>query len=191
LDNIKYSQPDFYHFSEDSILLVKESVSFFKTKGKFKNVLDLCAGCGVIGIELSLSIKIDSLDFIELQEDFLVHLKQNLLNSNIRNTNIYNLDFLNCNLNKKYDLILMNPPYFDSEANRLGPNPNKNKCRLITRSKAQKIITKIEESLLDQGHLCIVIPKKSIWTKLLRDSKLVQVKKLIYGDVNILIFKNE
>ena len=191
MDNIKYSQPDFYHFNEDSILLVKETISFFKPFLSFKNVLDLCAGCGVVGIELSLSIKSDSLDFIELQEDFVVHLKENILNYNISNTNIYNLDFLNCNVDKKYDLILMNPPYFDSEANRLGPNPNKNKCRLITKLKAQKLIKKIELSLLDQGHLCIVIPKNSIWSELLSDSKLVQLRRVIHGNVSILIFKNE
>ena len=191
LDNIKYSQPDFYHFSEDSTLLVRESLSFFKSKKQFNYVLDLCAGCAVVGIEFSLSKTVQFIDFIEQQEEFIPHINKNLLNHNIQNANVYNLDFSKCNDYKKYDLILMNPPYFDSAAHRASPNAKKNKCRLITKEKAKQLLQSIEGSLNEKAHLCIVIPKQSFWSELLMSSSLIELERVVRDKVVVLIFKNE
>jgi tRNA1(Val) A37 N6-methylase TrmN6 len=45
-----YSQPDYYRFNSDSITLVNY---LLKSMGPTESILDLGAGCGIIGIELA------------------------------------------------------------------------------------------------------------------------------------------
>ena len=56
-----YSQPKFYHFSEDSIVLAKKGYEVFKKKirgGRKDLVLvDAFSGCGVVGLEVFTSFK--------------------------------------------------------------------------------------------------------------------------------------
>ena len=69
----EYKQPSFYHFNEDSILLVKEAL---KLEEGIESVLDLCAGCGVIGVEYAISnSKIKRLSFVELQKQFIKYIE--------------------------------------------------------------------------------------------------------------------
>ncbi|HAU1291084.1 TPA: SAM-dependent methyltransferase, partial [Legionella pneumophila] len=66
-----YKQPDEYHFSLDSIHLAKfvaKQLKPYRDLGSLR-VLDLCAGCGIIGIELSWHLQaIRQIDFIEIQD---------------------------------------------------------------------------------------------------------------------------
>ena len=70
-----YVQPDFYRFNEDSLKLVTRVES---TLSKASHVLDVGAGCGIIGIELALRINIGELHLLEVQQDFLPFIETNL-----------------------------------------------------------------------------------------------------------------
>ncbi|MGL6035003.1 MAG: hypothetical protein ACRC0N_08060, partial [Acinetobacter johnsonii] len=54
-----YKQPDEYRFSLDSIHLARFVASQLASHSELGSlrVLDLCAGCGVIGIELSWHLR--------------------------------------------------------------------------------------------------------------------------------------
>lgn len=80
-----YKQPDEYHFSLDSIHLAKfvaKQLKPYRDLGSLR-VLDLCAGCGVIGIELSWHLQaIRQIDFIEIQDIYTEYFYQNISNVN-------------------------------------------------------------------------------------------------------------
>ena len=73
------------------------------------DIIDLGTGSGVIGISLEKNLLTKSVDLIDISDHALEVAKINKerLNSNV---NIIKNDFLN-NINKRYDIIISNPPY--------------------------------------------------------------------------------
>ncbi|MFZ4713305.1 MAG: methyltransferase [Bacteriovoracaceae bacterium] len=131
-----YLQPDFYRFSDDSLKLVNFVLDDFNhTKDIL--ALDLCAGSGVVGIELAIAYaqkknKISKLDFCEVQDAFLPYLEKNcafFLNDFPRT--IYHQNYQDLKLDTKYDLIVSNPPYFFQGRGLLSPQLEKNRCRFF------------------------------------------------------------
>jgi len=122
-----YQQPDFYKFSEDSIFLAKHAIQ--QINGDLK-VLDVCSGCGVVGLEIIRGSKFNLLvDFLEIQDDFRSYFEANKKYLKANNANYILGDYSNVNLPEKYDLIVSNPPYFTQNEFRLSPNRLKNNCR--------------------------------------------------------------
>jgi tRNA1(Val) A37 N6-methylase TrmN6 len=84
----EYSQPEEYHFSIDSIEMPWEVVTSLKARlaeGELAaadlkewKVLDLCAGCGVLGFELNFHLPdLCHIDFVEVQEIYQNHFEHN------------------------------------------------------------------------------------------------------------------
>ena len=73
------------------------------------DLVDLGCGSGVIGLTLEKKLSTNSVDLIDISKEALevTHKNCGLLNSNAK---IIQNDFLN-NIDKKYDLIISNPPY--------------------------------------------------------------------------------
>ena len=144
MNNIDYQQPSFYHFSEDSILFS----SYLRTLNlKNERVLELFAGSGVIGLEYSKdNASLKELHFLELQEEFLTCLKSNIqhfLSSKVKAL-IINKSFHEhpC---ERYDLVICNPPYFETSSGRLPGNLKKRKCHFLDDSHFDLFILKIKE----------------------------------------------
>lgn len=129
----KYYQPDFYHFSEDSIHLVNYLVAH-ELEDKHQRVLDLCAGCGVVGLELLQRWSgITHLDFVEAQIEFAPFLEKNIEQTAKQTvTNIYYQHFSDFKKVQEYDLIIANPPYFNAGKGRISGNPLKQRCRTFS-----------------------------------------------------------
>jgi len=105
-----YLQPDFYRFNEDSLLLVE------KIKNKITNahsILDIGAGCGVIGIELSKYFRPKKLHLLELQNEYAFYLKENIkmLEAEI-DAEVFISNLSRWTRTIRYDLIVCNPPYY-------------------------------------------------------------------------------
>ena len=75
-----YFQPEEYHFSLDSVFLAQKVAKIIQPNALTEmKVLDLCSGCGVIGLELSLhSPKKLTIDFLEVQEVYESFFRKNL-----------------------------------------------------------------------------------------------------------------
>ena len=110
--------------------LTKESIfNIIKHSNKFKidlsnsYILDLFSGVGSFGIEC-LSIGVKKVIFIENYKGVLPVLKKNLLSLNsiqnykIIEKNIYN-DNVFLQLNHKFDIIFLDPPYKDKNIKNL------------------------------------------------------------------------
>jgi tRNA1(Val) A37 N6-methylase TrmN6 len=154
-----YTQPDEYHFSLDSIQLAKfvaTQLEFYPDLGALR-ILDLCAGCGVIGIELSWHLPaLRQIDFIEIQDIYTDYFYQNV--ANIKRPemkfrwHILNYDALHKEeWEGNFDLIISNPPYFQLGHGVLSPSQFKNRCRFFLDSTLQNYIRALEHSLARKG----------------------------------------
>lgn len=171
---LKYSQPEFYHFSEDSIELAKTLVS-----GKSLKVLDLCCGCGVVGLEFSRinKGKISQLDFLELQLEFSNHLETNIKNflPQYIESSSYFKNLKEFELDKKWDVILCNPPYFKKGHGRPSSDPKKQICRTQETFEFQDLELFFKRFLNRNGKAYIVIRDESD----INQQSFIIVKKLM------------
>lgn len=154
-----YKQPEQYHFSLDSIYLAKFVATQIKSHSDLGSlqVLDLCAGCGVIGIELSWQVPaIRQIDFIEVQDIYTDCFYHNMASVNRPELqfrwHLLNYDALHeKNWAGKFDLIVSNPPYFQPGHGVLSPSNFKNRCRFYLDSSFENYIRALEHSLADKG----------------------------------------
>lgn len=177
----KYSQPEEYHFSVDSIemawevaeylksriaednLVKKQSpADYLKNKMRWWKTLDLCAGCGVIGFDLNFHLSgIRNIDFVDVQPIYAEHFQKNL--ELIQNEGEFQFiqknyeDLLNSGFQEKYHLIVCNPPYFKIEQGKLSPSDFKNRCRFYIDSTFEKLIAAIEYSLHPEGEAFLLL----------------------------------
>ncbi len=191
MDNIKYSQPDFYRFNRDSINLAIIAFDFLKTEN-ISTVLDLAAGSGVVGIEFYLKLnKNVEMHFLEKQKEFIPHLKKNIESFNIKESKIINEDMFKLEATSKYDLLLCNPPYFVSEESRLGPNENRNLCRIIMRKDIEHFFKVLNKFIAKNTYICLCFPKDSKqWMQQLVKSDFTCLKEIIVDNIKFLILQN-
>ncbi len=79
-------------------------------------VLDLCAGTGCIGISIAAERKNAEVTLAEKYEDALKYLTENAQNNAPQNTRVLSGDvFEGVGNDKKYDLIVSNPPYISAD----------------------------------------------------------------------------
>lgn len=179
-----YSQPDFYHFSEDSILLANEAIIQIRDKCLSDNILglDLCSGCGIVGMEILRSIK-SNLEFesMEIQDDFIPHFKKNIKLFNLdKRIKYIQQDFSKASgkqYQNRYDFIVCNPPYFNPDQNRVSSNYKKNICRFFIHGNFHALIDFIDLALKKKGFALFL-------TRTNKDNmkKLTSLKKYLPND---------
>lgn len=160
---LNYSQPDFYHFAEDSIILAKFAAQIYPVSGPI-SIADLFAGCGVVGLEFTeRRADVVRCDFFEITADYQQHLEKNISNSTRASCqfNYYLSDLFRTvpMLAKKYSVILANPPFYDTQSFRapLKGGINRARCRMWTRDEQQAFIALVAESLREDGKAFILV----------------------------------
>ena len=154
-----YKQPEGYHFSFDSLQLAQFVASELRTQADLSSlrVLDLCAGCGVVGIELSWHLRsIRQIDFLEVQDVYTECFYHNMVAVNRPELKVrwhlLNYDALHQpEWTEKFDLIISNPPYFLANHGMLSPSEFKNRCRFFIDSSFEHYIQAIENALANNG----------------------------------------
>lgn len=133
-----YSQPDFYHFNSDSILLVNWAIVQEALLGPSINsqVLDLCAGCGIVGIDFIKKYNSGSVQrvvFLELQKEYVWHLQKNIdqFYPSNHEYQIINSSFLTNVDDSLYDIILCNPPYYSPQRGKIPVSVNRMQSRFM------------------------------------------------------------
>lgn len=159
-----YSQPSFLKFGHDSLDLVKRVLSEIS---QAQHLLDLGAGCGVIGIELANKLNSETLTLLELQSDYLPFLQVNLkeqLHVSCE-TRIEISSFGEWHTDQKFDLIVSNPPYYLSGHGRPSPDDRRQKARSFEVDGHAVFLNLIEKGLSTNGRAYIVIKAEDLILK--------------------------
>lgn len=162
-----YFQPEEYKFSLDSVFFAQKVAKIIESTPNIAHwkALDLCAGCGIIGFELSHHTRDQmKIDFLEVQSVYQSFFDKNKKMIYSEDTNDQ-FSFLNINYNQlldktfenTYDLIVCNPPYFFKEEGLLSPNDFKNRCRFFIDSDFETLIQAIVFSLKPNAKAYVLI----------------------------------
>lgn len=146
-----YEQPQEYRFGDDAIGLAHWAAN--KWENKKARILDMGAGCGVIGLEWFAQVEGDDhfISFLEKQDHFALYLKNNIEQSSLKNYQVIMSCFSEYESESTFDCVLSNPPYFFIESGRLGPSLVKNTCRHIHEEKLKLWFSKAFEVLKEGG----------------------------------------
>jgi tRNA1(Val) A37 N6-methylase TrmN6 len=154
--NDDYSQPAFYRFNSDSIALIDW---ICKKKSQAKSIMDLGAGCGIIGLELARRIKTEKLVMVELQSEYLDHLQENcrrFLHGDVE-VEMRMTSFGELKVTQVFDLIVSNPPYYLAQSGQLSKDPNRAKARAFLVDNWRIFLQKISSSLASEGSAFLVL----------------------------------
>jgi len=102
-----YQPESGYCYNSDSIFLY-DFINRFKPKGR---VLDVGAGCGVVGLLVARDNEKVSLEAVEKQKVFVEYAKKNAAVNKI-DYKLHETDFLDFANDVKYDFIVSNPPFY-------------------------------------------------------------------------------
>jgi len=161
-DNYHYSQPDFYHFTNDSLELVKIAIETLEDNNQQNLIgLDLFSGCGIVGIETLLKCHhyFDQFYFCEIQQDYKVHLEENIrkILGNRMKIESYFKNFKELPT-KKYDFIICNPPYFKQGAGRRPLSIKRELCRFQIGFNWDDLFDFFKKSLAPNGVAILSMP---------------------------------
>ena len=121
-----YQNSNYFKFSIDSLLLGE----FVEIK-KNDTILDMCTGNCPVPLLLLTKEKNLHIDAVEVQEEVFNLAKKSIEYNKLNNSiNLIKGDINNVNLDKKYDIITCNPPYFKVNSNKM---QNKNDIKKIAR----------------------------------------------------------
>jgi tRNA1Val (adenine37-N6)-methyltransferase len=158
-----YFQPDEYRFSLDSVFLSQKVAKIIESDPNLADyrVLDMCSGCGVVGLELNFHLSVISkIDFLEVQEVYLPYFQKNIEQVKTPNNEFHFLPFnyadltvspLAENYKEKYDVIVSNPPYFFKGEGLMSPSEFKNRCRFFIDSDFKMLIDSLLFVLKPKG----------------------------------------
>ncbi len=158
--------------------IIKKKFSFIKKKYYPKKILDLCTGSGCIAISCAYIFPKSKIDAIDISKKALKIAKRNILihkkNNQIKliKSNLFK------KINKKYDLIISNPPYINKKEIKYLPKEYhyEPKIALVSKKKGtfliQQIINKSYKYLNNKGYLiCETGHQKK---KIIRKNKLIK-----------------
>lgn len=185
----------------DTEILVEEVIKIAK-QNKKSNILDICTGSGCIGISLSYYIESSKVVLADISKEALIIAKRNIeqnLKNNKNQIKIIQTDMFE-NITEKFDIIVSNPPYIESEEIQKLEKQVQNEPRLSLDGgkdglKFYKIlVNEAYKYLNENGYLCMEIGynQKEAVTKLLEESKYykeIYTKKDLVGNDRIVVAK--
>lgn len=124
-----------------------------------KNVLDIGTGTGLISLminqRLSANVIIDAID---IDEDAIVQAKENIEKAGAGNINCIrqSLQSFAENCNRKYDLVISNPPYFSSSLH--SPDKQRTMARHTDTLPIEILIGLSARLITDTGKFAIIYP---------------------------------
>ena len=108
-----YQPESGYCYNSDSLYLYA-FISSFKPKGK---MLDVGAGCGIVGLLVTRDNPKVALEAVEPQKTFM-HFARTNARINQIDYKLHEGDFLDLEENVKYDYIVSNPPFYPNSVQR-------------------------------------------------------------------------
>jgi tRNA1(Val) A37 N6-methylase TrmN6 len=126
-----------------------------------ERALDVCAGCGVMGLELQdlLGKTIPQFDFLDVQQEFAPHFHRNLEITGLNGRWIpENYSVLETQeWSERYDLVVANPPYFLERESSLSESSLNNRARFFLDADLRTLLRGVRNTLRSGGRAYILM----------------------------------
>jgi len=143
-----------YAYNSDSIFLYN-FITTFKPKGK---LLDVGCGVGIISLLLSRDFNIETY-IIDKQKIMLQYAQKNYAINNLV-ANAYLGDFIHYPIDKKFDLVVSNPPFYDTISQ--SQNEHLNIARYAHHLPIDDFVKKVKSILRPRGRFIFCYDAKQI-----------------------------
>lgn len=182
-----YLQPDFYRFNQDSLKLVHWIVS---RASQHESILDLGAGCGVVGLELAQLCKPRSLVLVEMQAAFEEYLESNIVNFLPPQTQVSLVikSFGHWQSDLRFDVIACNPPYYLPGKGESASKRERQICRSFVHEGWSVLLSSIQKHIKPQGRGFVVIKKDAVILKEVEAALLQTNLKMLKEEKDNLYF---
>jgi tRNA1(Val) A37 N6-methylase TrmN6 len=141
-----YQPQSGYCYNSDSLFLY-DFISSFQPKGE---ILDIGAGCGIVGLLVARDNKRVHLSAVEKQEIFIHYAKINARVNKINYT-LYEGDFLGVDFQSKYDYIISNPPFYPDGA-KISKDKMIQNARYVSNLPMSQFFKKVSQLLRPHSH---------------------------------------
>ena len=150
-----YQPTSGYCYNSDSIFLY-DFISTFKPKG---TLLDVGCGVGIISLLLSRDFNIET-SIIDKQEKMLNHARHNYVINGLE-AKSYLCDFTELETSDRYDYIISNPPFYDSNVQQ-SENTHLNIARYAHHLPIEGFIKRVKRFLKPKGWFIFCYDAKQI-----------------------------
>ena len=150
-----YQPTQGYAYNSDSIFLY-DFISSFQPKGK---LLDVGCGVGIISLLLSRDFNIET-TIIDKQELMMKYAKHNYKLNNLEVESFLG-DFTESLENKKYDFVVSNPPFYDSNVIQ-SQNEHLNIARYAHHLPIEDFVAKVKKVLNPRGRFIFCYDAKQV-----------------------------
>ena len=151
-----YQDEQLYKFTSDAIKLAK-----FCNIKHTDNVLDMCAGCGVVGLYAYSLVKCNKIYFNDIQQEMCDLINKNIALNGLEDcATVLNKDLNDlvvADFGKPLDVIVCNPPYFKVNG-KIKADHKVAMCRHELTTNLNQIITKASNLIKNSGKFYIIIP---------------------------------
>jgi len=128
-------------------------------KSKIKNLLDIGTGTGLLSLMYSQKNSNCTIDAIEINEEAYEQAKENVAASPFaEQVHVMKGDVRTFLLDKKYDLIISNPPFYENELK--SEKENKNIAHHGEELSLHELFVAIKKNLTDDGGFFVLLPYK-------------------------------
>lgn len=187
---------------QDTEILVEEVINILQNiKAENIQILDMCTGSGAIAIALAKNVEKCIVDAVDISSGALEVVRKNVVKNQVEDKiNIINSDLFSKVHNKKYNLIVSNPPYIERNViEKLDKQVQKEPIIALDGGEDgldfyKKIINEASSHLESNGYLCFEIgynQKNAVQNLLSNSGKYQEIycKKDLCGNDRVIIAK--
>jgi tRNA1Val (adenine37-N6)-methyltransferase len=121
-----------------------------------QTILDIGTGTGLLSLMLAQTTS-SMIDAIEIDRDAFEQASENISNSQWKNRiHLFHTDARKFDSEKKYDLIVSNPPFFENDLS--SPEEKKNMAKHSSTLTLQELLEIVEKIIHPKGSLSILLP---------------------------------
>lgn len=145
-----------------------------------KSILDIGTGTGIIALMLAQKTT-SKIDAIDIDEQAFIQAKQNVLESKFLNQIVVIhttfQDYVKT-ANKRYDLIITNPPYFEQSLK--SSDEQRSQARHADVLPFEELLDGVLQLLNEKGKFCLILPTlEAIKFRALAEKKGLNLSKLL------------